>query len=413
MGELFDVDSFRFLSSQNLLEYDLIIIDSESLTAEISEKGLKRIEEKFRELTVFVKQKNVPIIFICSNDGEFKTFGSDAEWLTIFQMLNLEIKVNELGGRKIEINNNSIFSAFLKKYHAELEYMVGFEKHPGTSIGYAKSKNISIGFYTADFVFVPTFGDNYQILDNEYLNDLYQACKKVRNSEEQIILPKWTEDYFLPNEKSQKEELERLKIELEGLKGKITDVENKIADHFPLKQLWTGTGDALENIVREVFRELGFSILPSAQQRDDIIMEREGKIVVVEIKGQTKSAAEKHAAQLEKWVSTYYSNEGVKPKGLLVVNTYREVPLKERNQESFPHQMLSFSEPREHCLLTTVQLCSLLLHCRSHPNEKDSEIDKLLNCVGIFKEYDNWQNYILNDTRIKAKKTSKSKAISK
>jgi len=49
------------------------------------------------------------------------------------------------------------------------------------------------------------------------------------------------------------------------------------------------------------------------------------QIVIVEVKGQNKSAAEKNAAQLEKWLSTYFAENGVAPKGMLLVNTFRSI----------------------------------------------------------------------------------------
>lgn len=91
---------------------------------------------------------------------------------------------------------------------------------------------------------------------------------------------------------------------------------------------------------------------------------------VVEIKGVTGSAAEKHAAKLEKWVSTYYEENEVKPKGILVVNTYRDQPLIDRPEVSFPHQMLKFCSQREHCLLTSTQLLSLYLDVKKNPLRK-------------------------------------------
>jgi len=61
-----------------------------------------------------------------------------------------------------------------------------------------------------------------------------------------------------------------------------------------------------------------------------LILDYKGKIAVVEVKGLGKSAAENNAAQLEKWVSEYYLTKGIKPKGILIVNAYKDVPFKEQ-----------------------------------------------------------------------------------
>lgn len=138
----------------------------------------------------------------------------------------------------------------------------------------------------------------------------------------------------------------------------------------------------------------GFEILDTQKGRDDLILRYNNEIAVVEIKGVTGSAAEKHAAQLEKWVSTFYEENEIKPKGILVVNTYRDQPLINRPEVSFPHQMLKFCTQREHCLLTSTQLLSLYLDVKNDPLRKDELIQQLFNTVGILEGYSNPLNYV-------------------
>jgi hypothetical protein len=57
---------------------------------------------------------------------------------------------------------------------------------------------------------------------------------------------------------------------------------------------------------------------------------------VVEVRGVKGSAAERHAAQLEKWVAGGFEETGSAPKEILIVNTWRETPLVERTEPSFP-----------------------------------------------------------------------------
>lgn len=65
------------------------------------------------------------------------------------------------------------------------------------------------------------------------------------------------------------------------------------------KLLLTSSGTTLEEIVKQVLDELGFTILEAEKGRSDIIAKYGEVAIVAEIKGVTKSAAEKHAAQLE------------------------------------------------------------------------------------------------------------------
>ena len=59
--------------------------------------------------------------------------------------------------------------------------------------------------------------------------------------------------------------------------------------------------------------------------RSDIIAKYGEVAIVAEIKGVTKSAAEKHAAQLEKWVAQYIEENEVSPKGMLIVNGFLSI----------------------------------------------------------------------------------------
>ena len=99
-------------------------------------------------------------------------------------------------------------------------------------------------------------------------------------------------------------------------KNKNSKVLNEISEY---KHLLTGTGSSLENIVRKVLLELDFQLEEVEANRTDIIGKYKEVSVVFEIKGLTKSAGERNAAQLEKWISEYHVETGIKTKGVLLV----------------------------------------------------------------------------------------------
>lgn len=116
--------------------------------------------------------------------------------------------------------------------------------------------------------------------------------------------------------------------------------------------------------------------------------------IVAEIKGVSKSAAEKHAAQLEKWVSQFIEDNGSIPKALLIVNGFCDTPLADRTEEVFPNQMLKYSESRGHILITTTQLLCLYIETQQNPECKDSRIKELLSSVGKYNRYQNINDYL-------------------
>ena len=401
IGELFNLEeSFSFLSNQNMLEYDFIVIDMESLIQSINDQLLSKITNRFNDLKDFISNKNIPVVFFCTKTASFSHRLSNSE-KHIYEILGIDVEEVDSRGKRIECKNGTLFASWFKKNIANFDYKLCFSQFPGVSIGNAKAKSHSIGFYTKDFVFLPSLSEEGDFYYDEFLSELYAICKSVRKGDEPILLPEWSKNYLLPGEQQDREKIIQIDKELERLTIERKAVESCLETFVPLKQLWSGSGTTLENAARKVFEELGFTFLPAEANRDDIIMQLGKQIVIVEVKGLNKSAAEKNAAQLEKWVSTYISEKGTVPKGILLINTFKDLPIADRTQTSFPHQMLSYSTNRNHCLITTVQLCSLLLYCRENPTNKNKEIKRLLNTSGVYTSFDKWEDFIEFDTNSK------------
>jgi hypothetical protein len=394
VGYLFNSpDQIEFFSNQNINEYDFIIIDTDELLKSIQNKPLSHVQDRFTQLLEFVSTKNLPIVFISFNVEFYRSLSTKS--FTLYNLLNLDVVAEATQGQKMEFNRDNMFGDLMMKYSDAFKYNVCFSKHPGDSLGKAKDRTLSIGFHTKDFVFLPCFNNNVTVDEATFFEDLYKVCRTLRLEGELPKLPEWTSDYYLPGEKEEEERTHELQKQIKELEDAKKESELRKSSYVELKQLWTATGSQLEDVVKKVFVELGFTLLPAEARRDDIIMELNGQVVIVEVKGQNKSAAEKNAAQLEKWVSTYMADhDGVTPKGILIVNTFRELPLEDRNLPSFPNQMLPYSKNRSHCLLTTLQLCSLLLFCRANSQGRNGAIERLLSTIGVFEQFENWSDSI-------------------
>ncbi|MGW4635964.1 hypothetical protein ACWEMY_24600, partial [Nocardia sp. NPDC004415] len=121
----------------------------------------------------------------------------------------------------------------------------------------------------------------------------------------------------------------------------------------------------------------------------------DSRSAVVEVKGVNKSAAEKHAAQLEKWVAGELEATGTAPKGLLVVNTWRETDLSARTEKDFPDQMLPYCVSREHCLMTGLQLFVIRSEIEADASRAEYWRDKILKTSGIIDGADDWQSVLI------------------
>ncbi|MCH5304436.1 MAG: hypothetical protein J1E41_06195, partial [Ruminococcus sp.] len=230
-----------------------------------------------------------------------------------------------------------------------------------------------------------------------YLEEIFALNEKLTSSIEDFELPQWTREFSIFNEKDIYQKLDSEKKQLEEITNSIEESVIDIKNVQRYKLLVTATGAVLEEIVKKVLTELGLAIEESEKGRSDIIATYDGLDIVCEIKGVAKSAAEKHSAQLEKWAALFYSDFGRVPKSLLIVNSYCNLPIFEREEPAFPDQMLDYAVARKHCLLTTVQLLCLFIDVIQNPDLKEERIKELLNTVGIYNRYKDPNLFLLKN----------------
>ena len=236
-------------------------------------------------------------------------------------------------------------------------------------------------------------GEDYENHKKIYLDELYKLIDIIYASDD-FILPKWTNSFQILDEKKQQEKHNSDLAKLEKLRKKIEKEKGKLESIQRYKALLTETGTALEGIIKQVLSEIGFKLKKPKIGRSDIVAKYKNIFVVAEIKGVTKSSAEKHAAQLEKWVSQFIEENGTQPKALLIVNAFKDTPVFERTEEVFPTQMLKYSTSREHTLISTTQLLCLYIDIKSNPDKKDELITEMLSTVGVYNKYSNIEEYL-------------------
>lgn len=194
--------------------------------------------------------------------------------------------------------------------------------------------------------------------------------------------PAWAAVFKFTSEIQRQEELTRLERSIAKLATKIESLKLEQAEDDQWKRLSFSSGAALEDQVRHAFELLGFTVLQTQRGRSDLRLQWETERVVVEVKGLSKSAAEKNAAQLEKWVAEEMA-DGVTAKGVLVVNTWREKAPDQRETD-FPDQMLPYATARSHCLLTSLQLLTVARDVRDGKTDAASAARAILSTTGVF-----------------------------
>lgn len=385
-----------------------------------SVKVIRDIERRKLELKEFLKLgRNIfvftpPPVTCFGATGEKQFSGTGKNRVTtrivnevdLLQTLPTRINPVEAAGTSIEFRGEEPFHSFWTANIDYFYYRAYFKEIVGKPLLYIKNTDKVVGTYlhlgNGTLVFMPDFvnEDNFNTkkewkkIQGEFIDSITTLDEELRKSTGDFELPAWSSQFFLPEERKENDTLTELEYKLNNILSAISEQKNIIAKIEEYKILFTGTGRALEIKVADIFSQLGFEVMEGLPGRDDLILKYGEKVAVVEVKGTNKSAAEKHAAQLEKWVSTYIETKGQIPKGILVVNTYKDTPLDQRTESPFPHQMIAYSESRGHCLITTLQLLGLYLNYKENPDEKEKIVETLFSTVGPYGSYMEWTGFL-------------------
>jgi hypothetical protein len=432
----FQEESFQ--SSVSFLDFDAVIIGANYISSSYSESSTSpyqnkrllsqyascQIKEDFarikEQLVELLKQgKNIFILmgrnescYVYTGEKKYSGTGKNARQTNIveefdtYSFLPLELSVTHVYGNKFELCAKQPYLDFFKVAKECYQYAAYFNATAQNTLAKIPNSDrvVSTVFeYEQGRIILlpmPYYEDDYRTKEywkkygKTYLNELFKLNDKLSSSINDYILPEWTSKFFILNENEELEKLNEERDKLAKIQKGIDKRENVINTIQRYKTLVSSSGNQLEKIVKIVLSEMGFTMLDAEQGRSDIIAQYGTIDVVAEVKGVTKSAAEKHAAQLEKWVAQFIEENEHSPKPILIVNGYCDTPLFERTEDVFPSQMLKYAEARNHCLLTTTQLLCLYIEIKQVPACADERIQELLATVGKYPCYINPQDLL-------------------
>jgi hypothetical protein len=423
-----DMEIIDFSSDKTILEYDILLVDLENIFSSFKSyeeyNGFPRItDHDSMQLKIHLKKRKAEIkeflesgknvIVLGGNDdcvycytGKKDTSGTGRNAKTTYyvedvhsvSLLPIKISPLSLSGKRISYKNKSIQETF-KKYNDYFEYRTVYEgvndnilmtiENTGKVLAYYEQVGKGKILFLPDLRFDRKNPTIESRLERKYFNDLSNISGLLLNKE--VELPIYSKNYLLPNEEIMISDINKSKEQLSKLLEDIDNKEQALLELQKQKIMFTGTGTQLEINSVEQFKGIGFSIIkynPDSVD-EDIVIKFEDKIAVVEVKGISGSATEKHTSQIVKWKSEYHIENDVIPKGILLVNAFNDKELDSR-QDYFPNQMLKYATHQEICLLTTIQLYNIKKYLEKKPEEREKIINEIYTTNGLYKNFGEW-----------------------
>lgn len=433
-------NTYQFCESVSLLDYNCALFDVDCIIHEYIRKpdkysgldligddnqsarlisDMNRRKDEVTEMlergdNIFVIMPSEQHIYVRTGKKEYSGTGANARVTNIVALFDLlsflpiEIESMKASGDNITFVGNPPFDVFWNSTRDNMGYLSYITKCDGKVVmkitNTKKSVSMVIQYLKGKIILLPAlaredwYDDDrkFELATKICVNAIKELDKSLKSSMLNYKLPTWCESIYVPDEKEATNKLNEIEQKIRELEEQLTKQKAVVNEIKSLKLTFTATGKILEEICEKIFLQLGFVPLDTEENRTDLALKYKQQHIVIEIKGLTKSAGEKNAAQLEKWVSEHITKYGVRPKAILLVNGYKDIALSLRNEDVFPNQMINYACSREQCLLTTTQLLCLYIDCRKNPRKKAAIIKDLLQTIGIYNKYIDFGEYLNN-----------------
>jgi len=409
-----NISNINFLSDIYILDYDLIIINLNVLTLQFSEflkagqqfntyanheKFIKLLESKKKSVDEFYKHGGSVILIVDTFPDFQYQYRTPQNTIQSFTTAVLRIfcqdNIDYTSQSGSIMENDPIVQPLVE--NCTFEYKAIYHNVTGRQILWTKKIKETTAFsYTfGKGVFITLPGFKYknnstaaaENSKNVLFNDLIELVNKLKeyDSLKEVIEPEWIADYYIGKEIMERTKLNEISSEIEKLQTEVNTRQLSLKYYSDIKSLLYLDGLPLELAVKRYLEKMGFSVEQPEGYDVDMIAQYKDFVSVIEIKGLKGSGAKNNVRQLENWVNNYSMTKNEEAKGLLIINTFKTLPIEERTALSFPPDMVNFSIQRNHCLILTLDLVNLYIDFEENLITID-EIALLLNaCVGVLK----------------------------
>jgi len=354
------------------------------LTAAAHQKLTETLERRARELRKFIDE-SLPAVLFPAVLPSLKHVDKKGRWAALELDSNLypAIGIARSGNAPLDFRGPPELLAFAERLKPHFRPHGTLAKHLGTPAFLVEGK--VAGAFLCDgkrwVLTCPRLADTADLA--AAFADLYRATSAEAKLPD---LPAWHGEYLIPGEAQMAELVEKIEKTLAEVLALLDQKRTEMAELGYLKRLFTDEGPSLRQAAATALKGMGFDVQPGARGKEELVITLSQAVAIVATKGRTGPANEADALELDKAVHRYFKEHNVMPKGILVVNGFRDLPLHDRRDAVFPTAMHGYAKNRGHCLITGLQLLCLSYEGR-HPDHGPRARNELLHTVGPFTRF--------------------------
>ena len=354
------------------------------LTAAAHQALAETLERRARELRKFIDEARPAVLFPAVLPS-LKHVDRKGRWagLEVDSNIYPAMGTARSGGPGLEFRGPPELLAFAERLKPHFQPHATLPKHIGAPAFLSDGK--VAGAFLCDgkrwVLTCPRLADTSDLA--AAFADLYGATSAEAKLPD---LPPWHEQYLIPGEAQMAALIEKIDQSLAEVLALRDQKRAEMAELGYLKRLFTDEGPSLRQAAATALKGMGFDVQPGARGKEELVITLGQAVAIVATKGRTGPANEADAVELDKAVHRYFKEHDVMPKGILVVNGFRDLPLHDRRDAVFPTTMHGYAKNRGHCLITGLQLLCLSYEGR-HPDHGPRARNELLHTVGPFARF--------------------------
>ena len=322
---------------------------------------------------------------------------SNYDWVPLREKYNsFFYNIAKGKGTELTIKNDSEFSPYLKMQETNWEAQFNttmnleldshlFDKYqfndhitPTEKVLAINKANRVVGIQflveKGKLIFLPTSThENYADIIIDCVNKVTK--KQVRDP------PSWISDYKYPEEEKLRKSMDELGTQLQDLSKKFQKIKKNYEEKSSIKKLLYEQGYELEDVVKDVFEEIGFTM--TKKDDKDWFAKSGDKEAIVEVTGHEKDIDIKKLRQLINYHLEEEKTTGKFKHAIMVGNHFiNEDPRKRKN--AYTEKAIQQAAILSITLINTVDLFDIVCRIRKGDIDKKLVREKLLKSNGLY-----------------------------